>query len=60
MGLELVKQNAKSLMESIYEYERLVNEKAPEKKLQRVREYAIQMIKSIRKITEKEKGELNE
>jgi len=43
-----IAQNAKTLLETIYEYERLVNSKAPKKEISRVREYAKKIILSIR------------
>lgn len=54
MSLALIQQNAKTLMESIYEYERLLAGKASEKELKKVSEYAKKLIESMRDSARKE------
>jgi len=56
MTLNLIAQNAKALMESVYEYNRLLNSKASKKELKKVAGYAMQLIESTRLNLEKERG----
>ncbi len=59
MSLDLIQQKAKSLMENIYEYERLKNENASRKELKKVRDYAMKLISKMRENIEKERGKAN-
>ncbi|MBU2589549.1 MAG: hypothetical protein KKA65_05370 [Nanoarchaeota archaeon] len=59
MSLELIQQKAKSLMENIYEYDRLKIENVPQKELKNVRDYAMKLIEKMRESLEKEKRRIN-
>lgn len=55
MSMKLIAQNAKTLMESVYEYDRLINSKASKKELAKVAGYAVRIIESMRKTIEDER-----
>lgn len=56
MTLESIEQNTKSLIEAIYEIERLKQEKTDKKKLEESKNYLSSLIKNIRKKISEERS----
>ena len=55
MTLDLIKQNAKSLIEAIYTYDRLTLQNGDKKEIEKARSYIRSVLESIKKTAEEER-----
>lgn len=55
MTLDLIKQNAKSLLEAIYTYDRLTLQNGGKKEIEKAQSYIRSLLESIKKTAEEER-----
>jgi len=58
MTVEIIEQNIKSIVESLYSYETLLEEKKEGKEVEEAKAYLLKLADNLKKIIDKEKAEL--